>query len=195
MFSLSVQFLMASTGIIINMVEARSKVCVHFTPKSFHPISFHPTFISPHVHFTPHSFHPTFISPHNHFTPRSFHLIFTSHHIVITQKRLALINQLAIKLSCILSLSQLWFDCQFLSSANVHFTPHSFHPSFISPHNHFTPRSFHLIFTSHHIVITQKRLALINQLAIKLSCILSLSQLWFDCQFLTCRIFCRRNTE
>ena len=87
----------------------------HFTPYHFTPHSFHPTFISPHVHFTPHSFHPTFISPHNHFTPRSFHLIFTSHHIVIIQKRLALINQLAIKLWCLLSLSQLWFDCQFLT--------------------------------------------------------------------------------
>ena len=27
-------------------------------------VSFHPTFISPQVHFTPGSFHPTFISPH-----------------------------------------------------------------------------------------------------------------------------------
>ena len=92
----------------------------HFTPHSFHPTfisphihftprSFHPTFISPHIHFTPQSFHPTFISPHNRFTPRSFHLIFTSHHIVIIQKRLALINQLAIKLWCLLFSSQLWF--------------------------------------------------------------------------------------
>ena len=40
-----------------------NEVCVHCTPKSFHP-----TFISPHIHFTPQSFHPTFISPHFHFT-------------------------------------------------------------------------------------------------------------------------------
>ena len=60
--------------------KLQPKVCVHFTPKSFHsislhPISFHPTFISPHVHFTPHSFHPTIISPHIHYTPFSFHTI------------------------------------------------------------------------------------------------------------------------
>ena len=46
-------------------------------------VSFHPTFISPHIishhissphiYFTPGSFHPTFISPQIHFTPRSFH--------------------------------------------------------------------------------------------------------------------------
>ena len=47
--------------------------------KLFHQglVSFHPTFISPHIisphiHFTPGSFHPRFISPQIHFTPCSF---------------------------------------------------------------------------------------------------------------------------
>ena len=59
--------------------------------------SFHPTFISPQVHFIPHI--------HIHFTPRSFHPTFISHHIVLIQKRLTLINQLPIQLWCLLSSS------------------------------------------------------------------------------------------
>ena len=47
------------------------------------------------------------------------------------------------------------FHPTFISS-HVHFTPRSFHPTFISPHVHFTPRSFHPTFISPHVHFTPR---------------------------------------